>query len=408
MLWGLFLIYPLIAFFIAIKKFNYKNYRIIIILFLGLYGYTFLPIPESDGDQYKNEYINLDSYSFNDYLYDIALIYDGESINPDIYLETVRYFTFLISENYQFFFFIVAIIYFFIAIKLIGAIYDDIKQIALKFDIVYLIGLCTLFNISFGVNGIRFPLAFWVFSYGAFFFIRTDKKWYLLIALSSIFIHFSFMYCVIFLILYTVLKPLNIKPFYLYMLLILGVVFSELFPELVSSYINLLDGSYSNKVEAYTSENYIESREQHVKKWNWYIQVNQVATYYFCIVSIIITKLKIFRLKFNKLSNSLFTFSMFMLLSTVISGTLIDSISNRYYLVFTFFTLLYLLYLSIINYRHNLLFFLRFLYVPILVLHVLVILRGDLYTINSSLIFGNSLSIFLFDSDVSIYELLFK
>jgi hypothetical protein len=54
-LWIIFMVYPFGAFIYAIKNFGVKRYHIFILLFFMFYGFTFLPMPHSDGYRYKEK-----------------------------------------------------------------------------------------------------------------------------------------------------------------------------------------------------------------------------------------------------------------------------------------------------------------------------------------------------------------
>jgi len=100
----LFLLYPLGAFLVSLRHYNIKEYRIFVLLFLSLLGLTYIPVPNSDGDRNKTEFVSKISYSFSEYSYDITSIIKGKSNNKDFYLITVKYISLLISSNYKIFF----------------------------------------------------------------------------------------------------------------------------------------------------------------------------------------------------------------------------------------------------------------------------------------------------------------
>lgn len=404
-MWIIFLLHPLSAFILAIKNYKFKEYRIFILLFLLLWGYSIITIPDSDGDDFKIDYQNTQEYSFKSYSEDIQLVLDGKAINLDVYAQTIKYVSFLISPNYKVYFLLISLVYFLVLLKLMETLWEEVVDKNSRYYLSFFIGCCFIYNISAGINGIRFPLAFWVFSYGALNLILKDKIKYLLIASLSVAIHISLSFSLIFLYLFYFTKYISNRNI-LFLILAIALIFSYALPSLLASYMSFFGGSVESKLTGYTGEGYLESREDHVQTWNWYIQFNLIGTYYFCFFTLFLSKIKAFKLKFNEISNRLFGFSALMLIHGVLSGSVVDAISNRYNLLADLFVLIYLFYLSAQNYDNKFIKWVNYIYIPIVILNVLVKLRGDLYTLNPVLVFGNSIVVFFINVTKSIQELI--
>lgn len=401
--WIIFLISPLLSAIIAVFNFDKKYYRVFLLLFLALYGYTYIPIPNSDVEKHLEYFTQISAYSFNDFFTSLTGIYNPGSRNPDAYLLVVSYLVSRFTSDTGIFLMVVALIYYYVFLKLISYIYS-FKEGSKKnrFYILFLIGVAFTWNLSSGINGIRFPLAFMLFVYGALKMVVTREKKYVLVALLSVFIHFALFYSCIFLLLYFVFVPK--KPAVLYGFLILAIIFSVSIGSFVQSNTALLGDVVSNKLTAYTNEEYIESREAHLEKVNWYVQFDRYSTYYFAFASLLLSRLKFFRLNFNTTANNLFGFAMIMLIQNLFSGVVVDSISNRFYLLFNTITLIYLFYLGILNSGNKYLFYASRIYSLFLLLHVLLIFRVDLYTMSPILLFGNIFFIFLTKSAISVQD----
>lgn len=400
----IFLFYPLAAFILAIKNYRFKEYRLFLFLFLVLYGYSCVTIPESDGDDYKISYMNTQEYSFKAYAADIQLVLDGKAVNLDVYAQTIKYVSFQISSNYKIYFLLISLVYFFVLLKFLETLWEEVADKNSQYYLSFFIGCCFIYNISAGINGVRFPLAFWVFSYGALNLILKDKIKYLLIASLSIAIHISLSFSLIFLYLFYFTKYISNRNI-LFLILTIALIFSYALPALLTSYMSFFGGSVESKLTGYTGEDYLETREEHVQNWNWYIQFNLVATYYFCVSALILSKLKIFNLKFDAISNRLFGFTTLMLIHSILSGSVVDAISNRYNTLLNLFGLVYLFYLTAQNFDNKFIKWVNYIYFPILIVNILVKLRGDLYTVSPVLVFGNTISILFIDATKSIQEL---
>jgi hypothetical protein len=101
--WLLFFIAPVLAFIISVKNFKYKFLRKFIVLFGGLYGLFYIPIPNSDATRFQSYYAEHENYSLSQYLYDISNVFSGDTLFPDIYAFTVFFIGNLFSSNPQLF-----------------------------------------------------------------------------------------------------------------------------------------------------------------------------------------------------------------------------------------------------------------------------------------------------------------
>lgn len=403
-LWIIYIIYPLVPFIFAIKNYSIKKYRIFIYVFFLFYAYTFLPIPNSDGSRYKQVFEATQFYSFNSYCNDIGAVVTGNSINTDFYHLTIHYLAKLISNDSRIFFLISGSIYFFVFLKLLSIIWQLVENKNTKYFISFFLGCCFIYNLCAGINGIRFPLAFMVFSLGALKLLVTKEKKYIFVAFLAILIHFAFIYSFLFLIPIYLLN-FSVKPWILYVLLIIVLSFSYLFSSFIESKLGLLGSTTAeSKFSGYTGEGFLEKRANNKESWNWYIGFNLYSVYFFSFISFFLTRLKFYKIKFDSLSNKLFVFSAVMLVHSILSGSVVDSVSNRYNMLFIFFELLYLFYLSSINNGNKFLKFLNYIYMPILIINILIKLRGDLYTVNILILFGNFILSFFIKEIISIQD----
>jgi len=404
-LWIIYIIYPLVPFIIAIKNYSIRKYRIFIYVFFLFYGYTFLPIPNSDGSRYKKIFEATDEYSFNSYCKDISYVLNGNSEHTDFYHLTIHYLAKSISTDSRVYFLIAASVYFFVFLKLLSTIWALVTIRNGKYLISFFIGCCFVYTLSAGINGIRFPLAFMVFSLGALKLIITKEKKYLFIAFLSILIHFAFVYSLVFLVLIYFLN-FSIKQWVLYGVLMLVISFSFLFSSLIESQLGSLGSTAETKFTGYTGEGFLEKRANTRQSWNFYVVFNLYSIYFFSVISIFLTKLKRFKVKFDSISNQLFVFSIIMLIHAILSGSVVDTVTNRYNLLFIFFELIFLFYLSSINTGNKFLTFLNHFYIPILIINILIKIRADLYTVNALVFLGNFIVSLFIKESISIQDYL--
>lgn len=398
---------PVIAFYNAIRNFHYKPWRKYIIIFGVIYGFTYIPILDSDGDRYGKRFEQQGIYPFSKYFHDIKHIYEPETQYPDIYAFSLFYFIGKLSSNKQFFYAVTALLYFIVFISLVGAIYDESKKMNGKPLIWFILGVIFLLNFSSGMNGVRWPMALMVFLYSSVKLIYTKKLKYLLLAASSVFIHFAILYSFLFLVVYISTFKFY-KPIYGYVFLVFAVFSSAFFSEIIQANIGFFGESYEDRVMDYTTnEIYKSNREDHVTNWHWYVQLNFFARNYFALVVLFLVALLRKKIRFNAVALRLEYISFLMLAVSFLSGKLVDSISNRYITIATGFTFIFLYYLSGINYNNKVLKNIAYLYIPVLILQILITLRADLYTISPLLPIANPILIAFVHVEESIQSLLF-
>lgn len=401
----MFALYPLGVLIYSIKNFAVKKNRLFILLFFMFYGYTFLPIPSSDGSRYQEDFETSDTYTFSQYSYDIQEIFRGDANNPDFYAPTLKYVVRSFTSNSKIYFLIAALFYFFVVLKLLGTVWEMVVSKNARYFISFFIGCCFIYNFSAGVNAIRFPFAFMVFAYGALNLILKDEKKYLFIAFVAVLIHFAFSFSLLFLIVIYLFR-FKSNPWILYFLLLLFAFFGSLFPSFVEQNLEFFGKATESKFDAYTQEGFVETRVDHLQVWNWYVYFNFYSTYFFPLVALFVTRIKFFKIKTNELSEKLYIFAVVMLLHALLSGSVVDVISNRFNLLFIFFTLVYLFYLSIENHNQKIFRLLNYIYIPILIVNILIKFRADLYTVNAIVVFGNVIATFFMDINVSIQDFL--
>lgn len=405
--WILYFIYPLLPFIFAIKNFSNQKSRVFIYLFSLFYGFTFVPIPNSDGSRYKESFENQQFYGFKNYSKDIEDVISGGSENIDFYHLTLHYLVKLFSDDSRVYFLVAASIYFYVFLKLIEVIWSFVIKNNAKYFISFFIGCCFIYNLSAGVNSIRFPLAFMVFSLGALQLIITNNRKYLFLAFLSVLIHFAFAYSMVFLILMYFLK-FSIKPWVLYLSLVLVLSLSFVFFSFIQSNLGSLGSTAESKFTGYTGEGFLDGRGNTRESWNWYLTFNLYSTYFFSIFSLLLTRLDYFKVKFDSLSNKLYVFTFVLFIHAILSGSVVDTITNRYNVLFLFFELILLFYLSSFNQKNKLLKFLNYIYIPIIIINVLIKLRGDLYTVNVVVFFGNFISSLFINVPISLQDYLFN
>lgn len=384
-LWILFLIFPLSAFLLAIKNYRIKSSRKFVILFGGLYGLLYIPIPNSDATRYQSYYSSFRNYSFENYIYDITNVFSSDNLFPDIYAYTVFFIGNLFSSNPQVFHMITGLIYFFVFVKLIDCIYDKDHKILKRAYGLFFLGIVFITSFSAGINGVRWPLGVIVFLYGALNLLTQNKIRFLFIAAISILIHFSLYPIVL------VLGGYYFIPFFrrinvLVAFAILTLIASSLFGALIFGNSDLLGGVIEDKLTDYTGEGYVEKRAAGQSNWNFYVPLLNFGNYFFAIGALFIMWLKQKKMKTSHTTRQLFGYAIVMAGFSFMANAVVDLSTNRYTIIVGFFTLIYLIYMGFINKGSKILKVLMYCYTPILILRIFSMIKIDSETISLELL----------------------
>ena len=148
-------------------------------------------------------------------------------------------------------------------------------------------------------------------------------------------------------------------------------------------------------------------RESHLQSLNWYVIFDRDSSNYFILFALLITTYFGFSLQKSQLTSNLQYFALLMFLASFFSGQLVDTISNRFYLSANAGGLLYLYHLYHENSSKKIMQTLKKIYIPIIILHILIILRADLYTVSPNLLIGNIFTEMYYSFETSIQDLIF-
>lgn len=400
----LFFLSPILSLVYALRNYKNKNYHIIILMFAFLFGYSFIPYEGSDTQRYQEFYLLVSSYNFTDFLNDIANIYTLGSRFQDAYLIVLMYVCSLFGMSYKVFVGVQAVIYFSLFIGIINTILENVRENDTSKYLVFLLGCVFIYSFASGVNNIRFQTAFMVFMFFALKHIFSKQNKYLILAGLSIFVHLAIAQVFFSLILFYFLNRFQNNFIKLIIIAVFGTMLFGLTIQEVSEFIG--SDVVSEKVEGYTNENFIETREEIVQKWNWYLQINQYASYYFLIIVLFLTKYNSRHLKTNPTLNRLFLFSLILFVISFYNELFLDTISNRYRKFFEFISLVYLIIFFASNKKSTFTKLIKNFYTVILLITILISLRSLSFNLDVvRLTLSPLINLIEFDS-VNIYDLI--
>ncbi len=403
----IFILSPFIAFLGSVRKLEYNGNLWIVLLFTLYFSFTFIPVPRSDATRYEQRFTSLENYNIERYITDISGMYDGESMYQDAYVYTVQFLISHFTKDIRIYRLFFGFVYFLFFLKFIQYLIRCCINYNSRFN-WFILGIVFLISFTAGINGIRWGLGLWVFLTGIIKFIKTERYKYLFLVVISGLIHFSYIYLLIFVIFYVITKKFYSNNRMLQVvIMIFLVMLNSFFGNLIKSNLGIIGSGVEEKAIGYVeNENYQTTRLEKFNNNNWYIQLQRTVPVFY-VFGIVLFTLVVFR---NK-SISLFTsglqyFTLVMYLSSIVSIQFLDSTSNRYTIIAMASGVIYLYFLNNELVKSKLMRLITLTYVPIAVLNILVILRGDLFTVSPNLIFGNIMWELLYTFDESIMTIL--
>jgi hypothetical protein len=384
-----FLIWPFGAFLYALYHFDQKESKVILVLFTGLFGYSMIAEFQSL-DLYRVMQLlpaasHLSLGEFTNRIKNIYTASDSESI--DLYRDTVTFIVSRFTKNGNWLMLVFGLIAGFAYIKVLSlftfeSIDNNINKYLLVIPFSFIIGIDQL-------AGVRFSLAAYIFLYGAIKVVVNGDNRYLLVAASSMLVHFSFFAVVLLLIIFLKLKY---YPRIIYILLSLSFVL----PNLIHSYIIQYAGFLGQAVEARTEMyNSLATDLNYGSDTSWYIRYRIILMLAFCYITLGVTRLKKKKLNYSDKANSLFFFSLIIL--SFVNFTLdIPHFGYRFQFVFLMFAFFYLYKIYAENSESILVSRLLFMSLPFSSLMVAYGLRSTFFYTPLSLYFFNLPEMFIY------------
>ena len=277
-----FFIFPFLGFIQALRNYRSSWAKPTLIAFITFFGFTMVKNETVDSSRYIHKLEEM--YASNKNFDDIKnSLYSDEEGQTDIYVALVTYVVSWFTYSGNFLFLIYGFVYgYFYANNL--AIVLNQSTGKLRWEQILLLASFGLVIAIWDVNAVRMWTAALVFFHGAFSYLYLDKKKGLIIAASSILIHFSFVLPVGLLIAYT-LVSLNFR--FLYFFYIASFFIAELNVGIIRSALEAyMPGFMQPKIKTYFNDEYIEGYADAFVAVNWYILYYKKLITYFNVIFI--------------------------------------------------------------------------------------------------------------------------
>ena len=324
----LFIVWPFGAFLHSLYQYDKRESKIVFILFTALFGYSLVA-----------EFGGLDLYRVMQSLAPVSRLTFAEfkeahlgQESVDLYRDLVTFLVSRLTNNPKWLMFTFGIVagYFYTRVLSLFTHEQYGKDI---YKFLLIVSFSCIDGID-QLSGVRMSLATYVFFYGAIKVIIPEDKRYLIVAASSILIHFSFLSVVLLLLIFPVLKK---YPKIIYLVLILSFIL----PDLLKSYILQYSSFFGQGIEARTELYYNLDADLHLgSDTSWYVRLRIISMLIFCYLVLFITRIKKNTIHYSEKTNYLFLFSL-LILSFVNFTMEIPHFGYRFQFVFLMFAFFY-------------------------------------------------------------------
>ncbi|MCK5691813.1 MAG: EpsG family protein [Bacteroidales bacterium] len=331
----LFILWPFLAFIMAIINYSQKEARKVVYIFLIYYGLSFV-IGEVgvDAERYAEGLRYTARMPLSDFFSIFSGLYTDGSV--DIVEPLVTFIVSRFTTNHGVLFGVWAALFGFFYLRSINLIHDQYQKNPGWHAQIFMIFFIMIIPIT-AVSGVRMTIAAWIFFYGAYHAILQRKIWFLVLALSASMMHWSFITANAILLIYYFAGNRNI----LYVpLLVVSFIAPTLVSPVFQSMALMSGGEIENRYEGYSNEAYIEGIEESYEGASWFLDLSNNLIFYYLIAVLAIIQIFQRRHMQDKSDKNLFSF-LLLFLAFVNFGLVIPTFGGRFQLVFYLFATLY-------------------------------------------------------------------
>lgn len=415
--WIIFLIWPFFMFVYSFKDFFHKNSQRIFLAFSFLYGYSVF-ISSGDITRYEDAFYHMRTLTWDQFFWlltnfwtdknDIYFELNLTASKPDIYALTSTFIVGRFTENPRWFWGIISVIYTYLILNFINTIANETNIYKNLFNQkVFLFGLILIIPFYYGITGVRFWPALFIYVTYALQYLSTKKNKFIFIAGLSIFFHYSFL-LPFFLLIVTAFLPNN-RSFY--KMMVIGGIFISVVSSVSSSLTTVEnitsvfeETAIDDSTSSYTDEGALEIKKEKFSNVNWYVQLRNSSVLYFLIILALFDVFGLFGFKENKFLITTYPLMVIFLTLTLLTIELGSLARFR----FVFYILILSRYVILCGLQPNnkILNSIALFFVPFLTFYTIIVFRGGFYTVDPLLLINNAFLTFFINSDVSLSEFL--
>jgi hypothetical protein len=394
----LFFIWPIVGFFVSVRRFHLKSAGVIIILFYGMFGYTLLFNKSTDSYRHKAGFEDVLNRPFSQFFEEVFGLYSSEDAKPDFFMDLIKYSVSRVTDNYRFYFMILAFFIGYMVLKNIKVFYALFLEKQNKIALIF-IAFFFILNPPGRIMSFRHYLSLLIFVYAMYQYFKTNNYKELIMLASVIFVHFGYLLIVPLFFLYRVLG--NRNTIY-YVVIALSFVFFDQAATLIRNSGIDLEGGLDQAVDGYTNEGYLEDMGN--ISGNRMVLVDRYIrwTTLFFLFSMLYHKFK--HKTFDIVGEKIYSFSLVVFaFINFMQG--MESVSNRFGLVYQCIGCVFYIHIySKCNFKMNKWF--MYLSILFVCINFSVIFRTNIEYANFLMMTPLYLLSFIVDSDLAILKLI--
>ena len=302
-----FILFPFLGFINALRNYRSSWAKPTVIAFVTFFGLSMVKSDKVDSTRYVQSLeIMYDSNKDFDAIQN-SFYNSQEGGQADIYVTLVTFVFSLFTNNGNLLFMFFGLVFGYFYANNIWLVLNQSKG-KLHWEQHLLLAAFSLVIGFWTINGVRMWTAAHIFFYGGFLYLFQNRKNGLLIAASSILIHFSFIIPLVLLLGYSLVR-INFR--FLYIFYIASFFIAELNIDFIRTTLesNLPDFMLP-KVKTYFNDDYLEGYEEVVASVNWYVLYYKKILTYFTVIFISIL---FFRANLSEQTKKLLGFSLLFL-----------------------------------------------------------------------------------------------
>jgi hypothetical protein len=332
----LFIIWPFLAFLLALGNYSQKGARRVVYFFLIYYGLTFVNSSEGvDAYNYILTFQQNARLPFSAFFDVVGGLYSGTSI--DLVEPLISFFVSRFTTFHGAYFAVWAAIFGFFYLKSVNLIYDRYQLNPGWNTMIPMAFFALILPIS-SINGVRMWTAAWIFFYGAYHVILYRDKRYLVLAMAASLVHWSFFSANAILLIYAFVGNRN----YIYLpLALISFVASDIFFGFFGTLASWLGGSIQGRFEGYASVGNMMVEQISRENASWFILLGNDLIFYYLLFVILIIQINTWYLEKDGKMKNLYSF-LLIFLAFVNFGKPIPTFGLRFQIVFMIFATLYL------------------------------------------------------------------
>ncbi|SMO50025.1 EpsG family protein [Saccharicrinis carchari] len=398
----LFVLWPFLAFLVALADYSHKEAKKVVYVFLIYYGATTVVD--------VGYYIDAVGYAlllkeksilpFSDFFKIFSNLYSN-SDSMDVLEPVLSFLVSRITTDHRMLFAIFAATFGFFYLKSINLLHRRYLK-SPNLDALIFMGFFSLLLPVMAISGFRMWTAMWIFLYAAYHVVTKRDMRYFILAFSAVLVHWSFVSVCGILVVYFFARNRDI----IYIPL---AIVSFIVPYLIAPFLTVISlrmgGVFQERYDMYSNEAYASGVQDQLQEAAWFMQIGNDLVMYFLLFAIIIIKFRFGDMMKGKTESNLFSFNL-LLLTFVNVGKTVPSLGGRFQMLFFLFATMYVFLFFVKKPPGKTISYLTLVGLFPMLLNTLIVIRQGSDTINAW-IFAPGLGIPFFMQDINLASVLF-